>query len=104
MRLRAKQISDGISKCQNKDHVDFATVLADLGPGGDILIVASQYAHSGFDELLSKATSKGVEIEVIGKLREMPTALSMRDKTYCGIDKLPPARQGGRWVLEMHDP
>jgi hypothetical protein len=105
VRMRAKQISDGPTKCQNKDHVDFATVLASLGAGGDVLIVASKYAHAGFDELVSKATSQGVEIEVIGKLREMPRAAAIPTwKAYCGMDRLAAVPSGGRWVLEMQEP
>lgn len=105
VRLRAKQISDHLMKCQNREHVDFATVLGDLGTGGDVLIVASKYAHAGFDELVSQATSKGAEIEVIGHLREMPGAATIATwKAYCGMDQLSAAPSGGRWVLEMQEP
>jgi len=105
VRLRAKQISDRLTKCQNNEHIDFATVLADLGPGGDVVIVASKYAHAGFDELAGKASGKGAEIEVIGKLREMPPAARVPAwKAYCGVEKLPAAPAAGRWVLEMQEP
>jgi hypothetical protein len=106
VRLRAKQISEGPTTCQNKEHVDYASVLADLATGGDVLIVASKYAHDGFDELVSKATGNGSrQIEVIGKLREMPLASSISSsKAFCGLNQLPSAPAGGRWVLEMHEP
>ena len=105
VRLRARQVSDHVTQCQNKEHFDFATVLADLGDGGDVLIVASKYAHAGFDELVNKATNKGAVIEVIGKLREMPAAATIPTwKVYCGMDKLPAVPAGGRWVLEMQEP
>ena len=105
VRLRARQISDGPMKCQNKDHIDFVTVLAGVGSGGDILIVASKYANAGFDELISKANGQGAEIEVIGKLREMPGARTIPAwKAYCGIEKLAAPPAGGRWVLEMQEP
>src|ERR1051326_4226383 len=64
VRLRAKQISDGPVKCQNNEHIEFATMLVDLSAGGDVLIVASKYAHAGFDELVNKsAGNKAREIE-----------------------------------------
>lgn len=106
VRLRVTQFSDAAAQCKNKQNFDFATVHAGLGAGGDVLIVGSKYAHSGFDELVSKANgNKGRQIEVVGKLREMPTSSALETwKAYCGLDNLPPAPQGGRWVLEMQEP
>jgi len=106
VRLRAKQISERPTSCQNREHVDFVSVLADLGTGGDVLIVASKYAYSGFDELITKSTgNQGRQIEVVGKLRAMPFVSSIpRGQAYCGSDQLPSAPSGGRWVLEMHEP
>jgi hypothetical protein len=93
-------------RCRNNQNYEFASVLADLGAGGDVLIVGSKYAGAGFDELVGKAVgNKDKMIEVTGKLREMPQASAIDSwKAYCGLDKLPPAPSGGRWVLEMHEP
>lgn len=106
VRLRAAQISDAALQCKNNENIDFATVHASLGAGGDVLIVGSKYDRSGFDELVNKSSgNKGQQIEVVGKLREMPSASAIEKwKAYCGIEKLPPTPQGGRWVLEMHEP
>lgn len=96
----------GPAQCKNNQNIDFATVLADLGAGGDVLIVGNKYDRSGFDELVSKANgNKGKQIEVMGKLRKMPSVrLIEKWKAYCELDKLPPTPAGGRWVLEMRQP
>jgi hypothetical protein len=106
VRVHATQLSDAPVQCKNKENVEFATVLADLGAGGDVFIVGSKYDRSGFDELVSKASgNRGKPIEVVGKLREKPWAVQIdRWKAYCGFDQLPPTPQGGRWVLEMKQP
>lgn len=106
VRLRATQISEAAMLCKNSQQIDFATVLADLGTGGDVLIVGAKYSHRGFDELLSKSTNnKDKTIEVIGKLRELPAQSQIESwKNYCGIENLPPKPGGGRWVLEIQEP
>lgn len=106
VRLRARQISAGATQCKNKDNIEFASVLADLGAGGDVLIVGANYSRSGFEELVKKSSgNQGKPIEVIGKLREMPlNGAPEAWKAYCGMEKLPPTPAGGRWVLEMHEP
>ncbi len=105
VRLRAKQISDGPSQCKNKENTDFATVMADLGTGGEVMIVGANYSNGGYEELLTKSKdNKGKEIEVIGKLREMPSKSFLEAwKAYCGIETLPPPT-GNRWALEMQQP
>lgn len=106
VRLRAKQVSDTPQTCKNNQNIDYATVLADLGAGGDVLVVGSNYDRGGFDELVSKAKgNQGKPLEVVGKLREMPTSAELESwKAYCGMEKLPTKPSGGRWVLEMHEP
>lgn len=106
VRLRATQLSDAAQQCRNNQNFDFATVHASLGAGGDVLIVGSKYDRSGFDELVGKSGgNKGRQIEVVGKLRELPATSALEKwKAYCGVDQLPPAPEGGRWVLEMHEP
>jgi hypothetical protein len=106
VRLRARQVSEEAARCRNNQNYEFASVLADLGAGGDVLIVGSKYVGAGFNELVSKSGgNKDKMIEVIGKLREMPPASTIDSwKAYCALEKLPPKPTGGRWVLEMHEP
>lgn len=105
VRLRARQLSDGPVRCKNHENFDWATVLADLGAGGDVLIVGHKGSDE-YEELLSRSSGNGGKvIEAIGRLREMPPPEKiLRWKAYCGLDQLPPARPAGRWVLELELP
>ena len=105
VRLRARQTSDGPARCKNYENFDWATVPADLGAGGDVLIVGHQ-SNDGFEELVAKSSgNRGNLIEAVGRLREMPRRGELpKWKAYCGRDDLPPPPAGGRWVLELGEP
>ena len=77
-----------------------------VNPELELVSAFSAIVQSEFQPDMNKvASGKGVDIEVIGKLREMPRAATMPTwKAYCGIEKLAAAPSGGRWVLEMQEP
>ncbi|HWS99795.1 MAG TPA: hypothetical protein VN256_05920 [Pyrinomonadaceae bacterium] len=105
VRVRARQLSDGPAQCKNYENFEWATVLADLGAGGDVLIVGHK-GNDDYEALLGKSSgNRGQLIEAVGRLREMPPRDKiLRWKAYCGLDQLPPARPAGRWVLELELP
>lgn len=105
VRLRARQTSGGPARCKNYENFDWAAVPADLGAGGDVLIVGHK-GNDGFEELVAKSGgNRGNVIEAVGRLREMPRRGDLpKWKAYCGLDDLPPPPPGGRWVLELGEP
>ena len=105
VRLRARQTSDGPARCKNNQNFDWATVPADLGAGGDVLIVGHK-GNDGFEELVAKSSgNRGQLIEAVGRLRALPRRADLPQwKAYCGLDDLPPPPPGGRWVLELGEP
>lgn len=80
-------------------------MLADLGAGGDVLVVGHK-GNDGYEELIDKSgNNRGKLIEAVGRLREMPQPSGVaRWKAYCGLDQLPPPPAGGRWVFELGEP
>lgn len=98
VRLRALQKSSAAMTCGNSPgQIDFATVVATLGRGDDVLI----FSYSGVTGLVQRANGNdGKPIEAIGRLMRMQDNHPAWKK-YCGLEELSPKP---RWLFEEERP